>query len=198
MASNANADVDKLITFGQMALEQGWYDQARGCFQQALALDLSNREATDGLARIDAILHRKEAAAIEPKQDEPVERPSQAAIREGTQVTQADLRRLELSQELSETRLQLSILQTEARALERQREQQGRKGLAIASMVFGIVSLFAWLLPICGLPIGSTGVILGVLGLNSSRRGMAIAGIIMCGIGLIGTIINGLLAVYFL
>ena len=80
MASNANTDVDKLITFGQMALEQGWYDQARGYFQQALALDLSNREATDGLARIDAILHCKEAAAIEPTQDEPVEPPHKVVL----------------------------------------------------------------------------------------------------------------------
>jgi hypothetical protein len=27
MESKTNPDVDKLITFGQMALEQGWYDQ---------------------------------------------------------------------------------------------------------------------------------------------------------------------------
>jgi hypothetical protein len=27
MATNTNTDADKLITFGQMALEQGWYDQ---------------------------------------------------------------------------------------------------------------------------------------------------------------------------
>jgi len=28
MGSNANTDVGKLITFGKMALEQGWYDQS--------------------------------------------------------------------------------------------------------------------------------------------------------------------------
>ena len=27
MESNPNTDVDKLITFGKMALEQGWHDQ---------------------------------------------------------------------------------------------------------------------------------------------------------------------------
>ncbi len=52
-------DVDKLITFGQMALEQGWYDQARDHFEQALALDPSNREAMKGLARVyERLSHR--------------------------------------------------------------------------------------------------------------------------------------------
>jgi len=41
--------VTKLITFGQMALEQGWYDKAREYFEQALALDASNLEAGVGL-----------------------------------------------------------------------------------------------------------------------------------------------------
>jgi hypothetical protein len=27
MASNTNIDIDTLITFGKMAIEQGWYDQ---------------------------------------------------------------------------------------------------------------------------------------------------------------------------
>ncbi len=68
--------VDKLITFGQMALEQGWYDQAREYFEQALALDASNQEAIDGLARVDEILKRK--ASCEPAKPEvPVAKPVQ-------------------------------------------------------------------------------------------------------------------------
>jgi len=66
MASNANTDVDKLITFGQMALEQGWHDQAREHFERALALDASNREAMKGLARVNEILSRRAATAVEP------------------------------------------------------------------------------------------------------------------------------------
>jgi len=50
LQSDPKADVDRLITFGQMALEQGWYDKARGYFQQALELSASNQEAIDGLA----------------------------------------------------------------------------------------------------------------------------------------------------
>ena len=68
--------VDKLITFGQMALEQGWYDQAREYFEQALALDATNREATKGLARANEVLSRK--AAVEPIQVKPVK---QSALR---------------------------------------------------------------------------------------------------------------------
>jgi hypothetical protein len=71
--ANANTDVDKLIAFGKMALEQGWYDQAREDFEQALALDASNREAMKGLARVNEILSRKEAAAVESMQGEPIE-----------------------------------------------------------------------------------------------------------------------------
>ena len=81
MESNANTDVDELITFGQMALEQGWYDQAREYFEQALALDPANREAMKGLARVNEILGRKEATAVEPIQGEPVEPPPKPEIR---------------------------------------------------------------------------------------------------------------------
>ena len=50
--------VETLITFGKMAVEQGWYDQAREYFEQALALDASNREAMRLLARVNEILRR--------------------------------------------------------------------------------------------------------------------------------------------
>lgn len=49
-------DLDKLLNFGKMAFEQGWYDQARDYFEQALYLDASNREAMKGLARVNEIL----------------------------------------------------------------------------------------------------------------------------------------------
>jgi hypothetical protein len=76
MESDTNTDVDKLITFGQMALEQGWYDQARDYFEQALALDASNREAMKGLARVNEILSRK--ATVEPIKAEIRTEPSLA------------------------------------------------------------------------------------------------------------------------
>jgi len=37
MEINTGTDLDKLITFGQMALEQGWYDKAREDFEKVLS-----------------------------------------------------------------------------------------------------------------------------------------------------------------
>ncbi|HSR47545.1 MAG TPA: DUF4190 domain-containing protein [Anaerolineales bacterium] len=71
-----------------------------------------------------------------------------------------------------------------------------RSGLAIASLVVGVVSLCAWLLPICGVPFSVVAVILGALGLNSSRRGMAIAGIVLGAIGIILSLANAALGAY--
>ena len=48
----ATEQVDKLITFGQMALEQGWYDQAREHFEQAVALNAHSEEAWLQLAKL--------------------------------------------------------------------------------------------------------------------------------------------------
>jgi len=74
LESDPTTDVEKLIAFGQMALEQGWYSKAYEYFEQALGLDASNREAIKGLAQIDEIL--REAAAVEPIEAEIQARPS--------------------------------------------------------------------------------------------------------------------------
>jgi tetratricopeptide (TPR) repeat protein len=80
LESDPTTDVEKLITFGTMALEQGWYDQARAYFQQAFELAPSNREAMRGLARVNEILSRK--AAFEPaKPTVPVAKPARAEAR---------------------------------------------------------------------------------------------------------------------
>jgi len=59
MESDTNTDVDKLITFGQMALEQGWYEQAHDYFEQALELDADNEIAKQAIAQIDEMLRPK-------------------------------------------------------------------------------------------------------------------------------------------
>lgn len=53
--------IRELLAFGQIGLETGYYEQARGYFEQVLALDPSNQEAIDSLERIDEILRRKRA-----------------------------------------------------------------------------------------------------------------------------------------
>ena len=82
MASNANTDVDKLITFGQMALEQGWYDQARQYFQQALELNPASFEAEKGLHQIDGMLERRKASSrpVEVRLTEPIGKKARRRI----------------------------------------------------------------------------------------------------------------------
>lgn len=67
-------DIEQLLAFGRMGFEAGYYEQARGYFEQVLALDPSNREARRGLARANEMLSRREA--VEPaRQHEPVRPP---------------------------------------------------------------------------------------------------------------------------
>ncbi|MDR2105919.1 MAG: DUF2510 domain-containing protein [Coriobacteriales bacterium] len=55
-----------------------------------------------------------------------------------------------------------------------------RKGLAVASLVLGIVGILSCCLGWVGLIPGAIAVVLGILSVKSSKKGMAIAGII-CG-----------------
>ena len=73
MGSNASTDVDKLVAFGKMALEQGWYDKAREYFDQALDLAPLNQEAIKGFTRADEILrHKASSEPVEVHQTEPI------------------------------------------------------------------------------------------------------------------------------
>lgn len=59
------------------------------------------------------------------------------------------------------------------------------KGMAIASLVLGILSLCASAAWWCGGPISIVGLVLGALGVKSQGKGMAIAGIVLSAIGLV-------------
>lgn len=74
-------------------------------------------------------------------------------------------------------------------------EDIGRKE-AVAALVLGVVSLIAWCLPLCGAPVTVIGLVLGVRGLQSSQRGIAIAGIALCSIGLLLTLVNAAIGAY--
>src|SRR3989344_6895948 len=52
-----------------------------------------------------------------------------------------------------------------------------KNGKATAGLVLGIIGLIAWFLPIIGAPITIIGLIFGIKGLKSLKRGVAIAGI---------------------
>ncbi|MBN1302932.1 MAG: DUF4190 domain-containing protein [Anaerolineales bacterium] len=72
-----------------------------------------------------------------------------------------------------------------------------KKGFAIASLVVGIINLCAWLLPICGGPLAVVGIVLGVLGIQSSQRTLAIVGIVLSGLTLLLAILNAVAGVLF-
>lgn len=63
--------------------------------------------------------------------------------------------------------------------------QSNKKGLAIASLVLGILGFCGSIVPICGGVFGIGSIVLGALGLKSSGRGMAIAGIILGALGIV-------------
>jgi len=67
-------EVERLLELGRMDLEAGYPQYAREYFEKVLALDATNREAIDALARIDE-LRRRAAAPVKPIQAEPVKPP---------------------------------------------------------------------------------------------------------------------------
>jgi hypothetical protein len=62
-------------------------------------------------------------------------------------------------------------------------------------LVVGIVNLCGWILPICGLPLGVVAVVLGVLGIKSSKRTLAIVGIVLGGLTILLAIVNAVAGV---
>ncbi|MEM6333780.1 MAG: DUF4190 domain-containing protein [Planctomycetota bacterium] len=73
---------------------------------------------------------------------------------------------------------------------------QGGGGRAVASLVLGCVAMIAWCIPLVGLPVAVVGLVLGILDRQSSKRGMAIAGIVLSAIGLALSLVNGVVGAY--
>jgi len=69
-------DIERLLAFGHMGLETGYYEQARDSFEQVLALEPSNHEAVKGLAQANEMLSRRED--VQPVRREPA-RPTYTA-----------------------------------------------------------------------------------------------------------------------
>lgn len=77
-----------------------------------------------------------------------------------------------------------------------QQPPAGGEWMGITSMILGILTLGAWCIPLCGFPLSVAGLVLGIMGLKTRSRGMAIAGIVMCSIGLALSIINAIIGAY--
>lgn len=59
---------------------------------------------------------------------------------------------------------------------------------AIISLVLGLLGFCALILPGCGCPLNILGLVFGILGLQSRQKPFAIAGIIVCSVGLLLTL----------
>ena len=63
--------------------------------------------------------------------------------------------------------------------------QTPTNGVAIASLVLGIISLVAWLIPLLGVPISILAIVFSRLSVKGGRNGLATAGIVTGIIGLV-------------
>lgn len=68
----------------------------------------------------------------------------------------------------------------------------------LVSLLLGMVSLVAWLIPTLGLPISALGLIIGVQtlrgvgmpNLQRADKGLAVAGVVLCSLGLFASVGN--------
>lgn len=66
--------------------------------------------------------------------------------------------------------------------------QQPGSWKSAASFALGMIGLGTWYFPYLCVPLTVTGLVLGILGIRgNTKRGTAIAGVILCGIGLLLT-----------
>jgi len=90
---------------------------------------------------------------------------------------------------MKEEKKEIEIKEVEKAKISNETPIQGvekdRKGFAIASMILGIVSIVLFCLWFISIPCGILAIIFGVISIKSTGKGMAIAGIITGGIGLL-------------
>lgn len=80
--------------------------------------------------------------------------------------------------------------------LRRRQRQHMLPRSSIGSLILGIVSLFAWLIPVAGFPVSIVALVLGWAGRKRHRDGLSTAGLVASGIGLTLTLINSAAAAY--
>jgi uncharacterized membrane protein len=70
------------------------------------------------------------------------------------------------------------------------KNQKDNSGKAKAGFILGLISIVAWFIPLFGVPVTIVGLVMSILGIKSSKKKLAIAGVILTIIFLILTIIN--------
>jgi Na+/H+ antiporter NhaD/arsenite permease-like protein len=63
--------------------------------------------------------------------------------------------------------------------------------MATAALTLGIVGLFTWIIPFLGFPVSVVGIILATMAIliRKEHKNRALAGLVLCVLGLIGNII---------
>ncbi len=71
-----------------------------------------------------------------------------------------------------------------------------KKDHAMLSLILGLIGIIAWIIPIIGFPVTIIGLVYGVNSLKGSRRGIALAGTILCIVFLLTTTVNSISGAY--
>ena len=69
-------------------------------------------------------------------------------------------------------------------------------GASTAALIFGVLSIVAWILPLVGYPITIGGLVLGIVGYNSDHSSRAMIGIVLSVVFLIATIASSIYGIY--
>lgn len=67
---------------------------------------------------------------------------------------------------------------------------------AIASLIIGVVSTLAWCIPCIGIPVSIAGIIFGLMGMKSTKRTLAIAGLALSILFLVFAAVNAGVGAY--
>jgi len=103
-------EIERLLGLGRLDLEAGYPQYAREYFEKVLVLDATNREAIDGLARVNEILSRKEAAAVKPTQDESVESSAQVERKRSIREKKIEGQRRSLAQSFKRRPMRITLI----------------------------------------------------------------------------------------
>ena len=69
-------------------------------------------------------------------------------------------------------------------------------GASTAALIFGVLGIIAWILPLVGYPITIGGLVLGIVGYNSDHSSRAMIGIVLSVVFLIATIASAIYGFY--
>lgn len=74
-------------------------------------------------------------------------------------------------------------------------ESDKKDKCAVTGFVLGLVSILAWFIPLFGYPVTICGIVFSAKGLKSSKKAMAIIGLVLSILFVIVTLINSILGV---